>query len=223
MNKKRNIIISVLLTIISGIYIYLVKTIDVKKIGPNNSKVGFSTLNNWFKKLIGTNMDIYKLTEVLGLVIILIVGIYGLIGLIQLIKRKSLFKVDREIISLGILYILMVLVYVFFEKFIINYRPILIDNELEASFPSSHTVLALCICISSLIVSKKYLNNVFYNITTFITVLLLTLVFVGRIVSGVHWISDIIGGVIISATLLMYFYTILKWKKEDSYDKRRNK
>lgn len=215
MNKKRNLFLSIFFTVISVVYTLIVKNIDVKAIGPNNSSVGLSSLNNWFKNLIGINMDIYKLTEILGLCTFVIVGIYGVTGLIMLIKRKSLFKVDREIISLGVLYVLMGIIYLLFEKVVINYRPILIDGELEASYPSSHTLLSICICISSLIVSKKYLDNKKYNFTTFITVLLLTLVFIGRTVSGVHWLSDIIGGVIISINLLMIFYTILRWKNNN--------
>lgn len=214
MKNKRNIFLSILLTIISVGYIYAVKTIDVKEIGPNNSSVGLSSLNSWFKNLTGYHDEIYKITEIFGLVVFAIVGIYALVGLAELVKRKSLFKIDREIISVGILYVLMISTYVLFEKVIINYRPVLIDNELEASFPSSHTLLALCTCISSLIISKKYLNKSLYGVAEFFTVLLLTIVFVGRTISGVHWLSDIIGGVIISSTLLMYFYTILKFKKE---------
>ena len=214
MNKKRNIILSVVLTIVSVVYTYLVKTIDVKSIGPNNSKVGFSRLNNLFSNLVGTHMTIYKITEILGLVVILIVGIYALLGLIQLIKRKSLLKVDSELYGLAGLYVLMAAVYVLFEKFIINYRPVLIDGELEASYPSSHTILAICICISSLIVSKKYLDEKYLKITHVVTILLLLGVFLGRVASGVHWISDIIGGVIISATLLMYFYTYYETHKK---------
>ena len=196
-------------------YTFIVKTVDVKTIGPNKSVVGLAKINDWFSNLIGSHMTLYKITEILGLAVILIVGIYGLLGLIQLIKRKSLVKVDREIILLGVLYVLMAVVYVFFEKFIINYRPVLIDGELEASYPSSHTILAICICISSLLVSKNYLSDKYLKITNFVTVLLLLGVFLGRVISGVHWISDIIGGVIISATLLMYFYTL--------YDTRRKK
>lgn len=214
--KKRNIFMSIFMTLVTGVYIYLVRVYDVSAIGPNNSKVGFSTINSFFIKHVGTHMEIYKLTELLGYVILLLVLLYGLVGLIELIKRKSLFKVDREIICVGILYVLMISVYVFFEKFIINYRPVLIDNELEASFPSSHTMLSLCTIISSLIISRKYIKNIkFYNVTVFISMLLLTLVFVGRTISGVHYLSDIIGGVLISITLLSYFYTILKWKKQD--------
>ena len=213
MKNKRNILLSVIMTIFSGIYIYLVKTVDVKSIGPNNTSVGFAKVNDAFMHLVGTNMTIYKLTEVAGLLVLLIVGIYGIIGLVQLIKRKSLFKVDREIICLGVLYVMMISVYVLFEKVVINYRPILIDNELEASFPSSHTMLAICTSVSSLLVYKKYVPKKLNYLVMFTTVLLLTIVFLGRMISGVHWLSDIIGGVIISLTLLTYFYTILKWKK----------
>ena len=131
--KKRNIIISIILTIMAAGYTFIVKTVDVKTIGPNKSVVGLAKINDWFSNLIGSHMTLYKITEILGLAVILIVGIYGLLGLIQLIKRKSLVKVDREIILLGVLYVLMAVVYVFFEKFIINYRPVLIDGELEAS------------------------------------------------------------------------------------------
>ena len=214
--KRKNIIISVILTVISIAYTFLVKKIDVKAIGPNNSKVGFAKLNGLFSKLVGSNMTIYKITEILGYIVILIVLVYGVIGFIQLIKRKSIKKVDREIILLGVLYVLMAVVYVAFEKIVINYRPILIDGELEASYPSSHTLLAICICLSSLLVSKNYVNDKYLKITNIVTIVLLLGVFAGRVVSGVHWISDIIGGILISLTLLMYFYTLydVRFKKK---------
>ena len=157
-------------------------------------------------------MTIYKITEFFGLVLLLLVLIYGCIGLYQLVKRKNLFKVDKQIIILGGLYVFMMCVYVFFEKVIINYRPILIDGELEASYPSSHTILALCVGISSLIVSQKYFNKKYIKKINMITIILMALVFLGRTISGVHWISDIIGGVLISSALLSCFYTIYNWK-----------
>ena len=168
--KKRNIIISVILTIVSIVYTILVKTVDVKPIGPNNSNIGFSRLNDAFRSLIGSSTLIYKITEVFGLILLLLVVIYGCIGIGQLISRKKIFKVDREIIILGCLYVLMMVVYVFFEKVVINYRPILIDNELEASYPSSHTILALCVGLSSLKVSKRYFNKKYIKIINYITI-----------------------------------------------------
>ena len=215
MKNIRNIIMSVIMTIFSGVFVYLVKTVDVKAIGPNKSSVGFSGINKAYADMVGSNMTIYKLTEIFGLLVFIIVGVYGLIGIYQLFKRKSLFKVDREIIGLGILYVLMISLYLIFDKIAINYRPIIIDGELEPSFPSSHTMLAICTCVSSLMVYKKYVPSKFNYLVLFSTVLLLTLVFLGRTISGVHWISDILGGVIISLTLLTYFYTIIKWKKTE--------
>ena len=212
-SRKGNIIISVFLTIVSIIYTLLIKCVDVKPIGPNNSEVGFSALNKAFSNLVGSNMTIYKISEIFGYLIILIVLIYGLMGLIQLIKRKWIFKIDREILILGCFYILVFAVYIIFEKLSINYRPILMDGELEASYPSSHTMLALCIGISSLLVSKKYVKKDMLKITNIITIALMAVVVLCRLISGVHWISDIIGGLIISLTLLSYFKTAYYWKR----------
>ena len=212
--KKKNIILTSILLIIFGIYTYVVKSVDVKAIGPNKSKVGLATMNNWFKGLIGSDMKIYKITEYLGYVLLLIVVVFGIIGLIQLIKRKSIKKVDREVLSLGALYVAMGVVYVLFEKVIINYRPILIDKVLEASYPSSHTVLAMCVGISFCMVASKYFGK-FDKLAKAVVIILLTLVLAGRIISGVHWLSDIIGGIIISTVLISLFNTLIDVKKEE--------
>lgn len=217
--RKRNMIISIVLTVVSIIYTILVKVVDVKPIGVSSSEiphaddVGFSTMNQAFSKLVGSNMIIYKITEILGILLLFLVLVYGCIGVYQLIKRKSLFKVDREIVILGCLYVLMMAVYIFFEKVIINYRPVLIDEVLEASYPSSHTILALCVGLSSLKISKKYFNKNYIKLISKITLGLTLLVLIGRTISGVHWISDIIGGLLISFTLLSYFNLAYDWNK----------
>ena len=213
--KKKRLIFPIILTVLSFIYTLMVKNIDVKSIGPNNSSVWFSTLNKEFKNFIGHNMTIYKITEILGYLVLLLVLMYGIIGLRQLIKRKSLMKVDKELLILGVFYIVMLITYIFFEKCIINYRPILIDGELEASYPSSHTLLALCVGFSSIIVNKKYINKEYISNFNKIIIGLVLLVFFGRTISGVHWISDILGGVIISSALLSWFYTIYNYEKID--------
>ncbi len=213
MKNKKNIIIAIVLTVISVVYTMLVKNVDVREIGPNNSSVGFGAVNESFKNLIGSSNAIYKISELLGYVILLLVIIYGCIGLYQLIKRKNILKVDREIIILGCFYVLMMVVYIFFEKCSINYRPILIDGELEASYPSSHTILSLCVGLSSLIVSQKYFNKKYIKTINIITIVLMSLVLLTRIISGVHWISDIIGGIIISLTLLSYFKLAYFYKR----------
>ena len=140
--------------------------------------------------------------------------VYALIGFKQLLKRKSLFKVDKELIGLGVFYIIVMGFYVLFEIFIINYRPVLMDGQLEASYPSSHTLMALCLCGSAII-----LNNMKYNkfpitkIINPILFLIMIILVMGRILSGVHWVSDILGGVMISTALIMFYYTYLKYLK----------
>lgn len=207
--KRRNIIISIVLIILSVLFTALVKNVDVKPIGPNESMVGFADINKLFHNLIGSNMTIYKITEVLGYIPIVMALVYVFIGLKQLIKRKSLLKVDKEIYVLALFYVLVVGVYVFFEKFVINYRPILIDGLLEASYPSSHTLMSICLCGSSIIINKKLFKNKFGDIENVLSVILILLIVIGRIISGVHWFTDILGGIIISSTLLVIFYSII--------------
>ena len=213
MKNKKNIIIASVSVSLSIIYTLLVKFVDVKNIGPENSSVGFAKLNAFFHKLIGSNMAIYKITEIFGYLLFILVLIYGCIGLYQLIKRKSLLKVDKEIIMQGVFYVVMLAVYVLFEKLKINYRPILIEGILEVSYPSSHTILSLCLCGSSLITSKKYFNKKYIKLINIITIVVTAIVLLGRIISGVHWISDIIGGVLISCALVSCYYLAFNWKQ----------
>lgn len=215
MKNKKNILICVLLVLISIIYTLLVKYVDTSTIGPNGSVVGFSSLNSFVFNLTGNNMTLYKITEILGIIPILIALMYAVIGLIQVIDRKSL-KVDKELIALGILYVVVILIYVFFEKCIINYRPVLIDGILEASYPSSHTLLSICICGSALLINKYLFNNEkIYKYINIISIISMVLIVLGRLLSGVHWASDIIGSIIISITLLKILETYyLSIKKE---------
>ena len=207
--KKRNFSISIILILLAVVFTILVKVVDVKPVGANETDIGFATINRFVFENIGVNMMWYHITDWLGLIPIFIAMVYALIGLIQLIKRKSIFKVDREIMLLGLFYLIIIALYVFFETVIINYRPILMDGFLEASYPSSHTLMTICICVSSIIVNKRLFKN---KITKLINVLLLFVVLIiviGRLLSGVHWFTDIIGGIVISSALLMTFYSVI--------------
>ena len=218
--KKTNLIrITIIFLIISVIYTVLVKIIDVRAIGPYASKVGFSTLNESVKNTLGYNKAWYLITKYLGVLPFLLVGFFALIGAKQLYDRRNLLQVDKRILLLGCFYILLGIVYIFFEKVIINYRPFLTEGVLEASYPSSHTMLAVCICLTSIYVAKFYIKNKrFLKLFDLAVFILMILLVVGRTLSGVHWISDIIGGIIISITLVFAYITSLKYF---SNDKRR--
>lgn len=209
-NKRKKIIINLTFIFFAIIFIIMVKFVDVKPIGVNGSNIGFSTLNQIILNQIGVNIIWYYITDWLGLIPILISLIYAIIGIIQLFNRKSIFKVDKEIISLGVFYITLICIYIFFENVIINYRPILIDGFLEASFPSSHTLMTVCICGSSIIINNKLFKNNIVKPLNILSIIIIIVTIYGRLVSGVHWFTDILGGIIISISLLKIFYFIIQ-------------
>ena len=211
---RRNLTISILLLIGSIIFIVLLKNIDIKCNAVNNSCIGFATINQFIFDKIGVNMTWYVITDWLGIIPILMSMVYAIIGLKQLIKRKSIKKIDKEIIILGIFYIVVILIYILFEKYIINYRPILMNGFLEASFPSSHTLMTICLCGSSIIINNRLFKNKFTKIVNVISLFIIIITIIGRLISGVHWFTDIIGGILISSFLLMLFYSILNFNKK---------
>lgn len=211
--NKCNVIVTVILIIIAVVFTMLVKYVDVKNVGPNNSSVGFATINTIFRDEVGQNALWYSITKYLGFVPIAVAGVYALIGICELLKNKSLFKVKKEIVLLGVFLVLVVGVYALFEVCVINYRPMLIDNELEASYPSSHTMLTICICGAICMLNKKVYSNKLSQITNILLLLIMVIVVVGRMLSGVHWITDIIGGEFIAIALLMVYHTAINYKK----------
>ena len=211
--KRKKLIITILLLISSIIFIVLLKRIDIKCNAVNNSCIGFATINQFIFDKIGVNMIWYTITDWLGIIPILMSVVYAIIGLKQLIKRKSIRKVDKEIIILGIFYIAVISIYILFEKYIINYRPILINGLLEASFPSSHTMMTICLCGSSIMINNRLFKNKFSKVINKISIIIIVITVIGRFISGVHWFTDIIGGILISSFLLMLFYSILNIKK----------
>lgn len=191
------------------IWTVLVLCVDVQTIGPNGSSVGFATLNGFVHKATGTNMTLYNITDWLGLVPIGIALGFAVLGLAQLIKRKSFLKVDRSILVLGGFYIVVITVFLFFEKVVINYRPVLIEGILEASYPSSSTMLVMCVMPTAIMqLSERIKNKAVRNIVTYIIIAFIAFMVIGRLLSGVHWLTDIVGGAFFSAGLVMTYYSI---------------
>ena len=209
--RRKEILLCGGLFAVAIIYTLLVKYIDVQEIGPNDSLVGFATINNFMFNLTGVNMLWYDITDWWGFVPLFIAFIYAMIGFIQMIKRRNILKVDKEILGLGVYYIIVIGLYIFFETCIINYRPTLMDGILEASYPSSHTLLSVCICGSSLIINKYlFKNRNFFKAENIISILSILVIVIGRFISGVHWFTDIVGAILISIALLKDFNIYIK-------------
>ncbi len=186
-----------------------ISLIDVQPIGPQNSSVGFATLNGFIHSLTGVHMAIYTVTDWLGLIPLCFILGFALLGLIQLIKRKSLFKVDSSILVLGAFYIVVMAAYLFFEFYVVNYRPVLINGFLEASYPSSTTLLVMCVMPTAVMqLNSRIRNTKMKRAFAFALIAFTAFMVIGRLISGVHWITDIIGGAILSAGLVMIYYTL---------------
>ena len=192
------------------IFTLVVKFVDVQEIGPECSVVGLATINNFFRMFLGLHLFWYHLTDWMGLIPVFLSIFFGFCGLLQFIKRRSLIKVDKIFIKLGFFYILLILVYLLFEKMIINFRPVILGSSLEASYPSSHTMISLCIFETGLIVINQYIKNQkLYKIIKGIFRFFEITIVLGRIFSGVHWFTDIIGGVLLSICLIEGFYNVM--------------
>ena len=175
-------------------------------IGPNGSLVGFSTLNGLVHDFIGVNMNLYVITDWLGIIPLLFIIGFGIFGLVQWIKRKSITKVDFDILALGVFYIIVMGVYLTFENVVINFRPVLIEGFLEASYPSSTTMLVVCVIPSAIMVLNSRIERIWVKRAVTVTLTVFGVFMVaGRLISGVHWLTDILGGILISKGLVMLY------------------
>lgn len=189
----------------------LLRCVDVQPIGPDGSRVGFAAINGAFHALTGVHWALYTLTDWLGLVPIGIAFGFAVLGLVQLLRRKSLLKVDRDILLLGGFYVVVLAAYLLFETVVINYRPVLVGGKLEASYPSSTTVLALCILPTAMMQLKTRIHSVAVRRAVLGSLAAFTVFMVaGRLLSGVHWLSDIAGGVLLSAGLVLLYAFAVK-------------
>ena len=208
-NEKTTLRAGISLLIVFLLWTVLVQSVDVHAAGPGGTRIGFAAFNLWFHRLTGVHMFMYKITDWLGLVPIGTCFGFGIVGVVQMVRRRSLFQVDPDIILLGLYYILVIIGYLVFEMVPINYRPILINGMLEASYPSSTTLLALSVMPTlAFQVDRRTRKTVVRSVTGFFVAIFSVFMVIGRLISGVHWATDIIGAVLLSLGLfLLYRYS----------------
>ena len=207
---KKNLLFGGILIATFLLWTVLIQTVDVHPLGQNGTNIGFATFNCWFHRLTDVHMTIYTITDWLGLVPLVVCLIFAGVGLIQMIKRKSLCKVDVDIIILGVYYVAVILAYSIFEIIPINYRPILIEGVMEASYPSSTTLLVLCVMPTLIEQIQRRLSSVVAKrIITIVAIVFSVFMVIGRLISGVHWFTDIVGGVLLSAGLFTVYKAVV--------------
>ena len=213
---KRIVSVGILLLAAFAVWTFLIQTVDVQQIGPRQSAVGFATVNGWFHRLTNVHWMLYMLTDWLGLVPIVVCLLFACVGFAQLVQRRSLLKVDLDILLLGVYYVLVIFAYLLFEMVPLNYRPVLIEGILEASYPSSTTLLVLSVMPTLHFQAERRLkNSALRHCIKVLTVLFSVFMVVGRLLSGVHWLTDIVGAILLSGGLfLLYKASVLRFCKE---------
>ena len=210
--KKKFILAAVFLAAFV-LWTVAISFVDVQPIGPRESCVGFATLNGFVHSLTGVNMALYTITDWLGLVPVAFGFGFAILGLVQWIRRKNILKVDFSVLVLGGFYLLVLAVYLLFETVVINRRPVLIMDYLETSYPSSTTLLVLTVMptailqLSSRIKAPLWRKVVTDGITVFVAFVIL-----GRLISGVHWFTDIVGSLFLGAGLVMLYDAVISGK-----------
>ena len=210
---KRQLCAGLSLLVLFWSWTVLIQIVDVQAAGETGTEIGFAGINRWFHELTGVHMGIYTATDWLGLVPVFVCLLFGAVGFAQMVGRKSLLKVDTDIILLGLYYVLVVGCYLVFEMYPINYRPILIEGRMEASYPSSTTLLVLSVMPTLVFQTQRRLKSEGWKKTVaLLTILFSAAMVVGRLVSGVHWMTDIVGSVLLSGGLFcLYRAAVLLW------------
>ena len=212
-NGKRFLWYGIAFVVVFAIWTTLIQIIDVQPFGVNGTDIGFATVNSRFHKLTGVHMTVYVLTDWLGLVPVFVCILFGCIGFIQLVKRRSPCKVDYDILLLGIYYIVVIAGYLIFEVIPINYRPILIEGRVEASYPSSTTLLVLSVMPTLIFqVNRRGENEASKRVLGVVSAIFMLFMVVGRLICGVHWLTDIVGSVLLSVGLVWTYKGIVLMK-----------
>ena len=209
-NAKKYLTLALCLLAAFVLWTVAVCLLDVQPIGPENSAVGFAEINGSFHQLTGVHMALYDLTDILSVIPLGCVAAFGLLGLVQWIRRKDLRKVDGDLLVLGGFYVVVLAVFVLFEKLAVNYRPVLIEGVLEASYPSSTTMLVLCVMPSVMLqLHERMKAGTLKNCVQLLLAAFTVFMVIGRLISGVHWLTDIVGGVLLSIGLVLLYLAAL--------------
>ncbi len=221
MKTKGKLVTAAVFAALFGALIALVRLVDVAAIGPEGTKIGLSHINKAVFETTGVNLFWYRLTEVFGIAALCCAVFFAVLGFVQLIKRRSILKVDRELLALGVLYAVVLALYALFEVVIVNYRPVIMQGaeHTEASFPSSHTMLICVVVGSAFMIAGKYIKNrTVLSVIRTLCVLVVSATVAGRLVCGVHWLTDIVGGVLLSIALLALYSCFIGRRSDEEED-----
>lgn len=209
---KNGFLLTVILLVGFLIYTMCVMYVDAKPMGLDGTKIGFASLNVPIHQFLGFNKAFYYLSKGIGVITFIVAGFFAALTVIEMFIRKGIFKADQSLYALCVIYVLVIIAYVLFDKLAINFRPIDMGEGLEPSYPSTHTMLAVVVFVTGAIQLKYRLDESVIKRTVIIVLYALNgLMILFRMLSGVHWFTDILGGVIIGAVFISLYINMLSF------------
>lgn len=201
----------IVMTVIAIAATVMVAVVDVQPVGVEGTNIGFSSINTGFFNRFGESPTFYKISKIAGYLCFLTAGGFGCFFLLQLIQRKSLSKVDRNLTAMMMLFILTAALYLLFDKvLVINYRPVLRDKGLESSYPSTHVLIAWVVMVSAVDQWNVYIKNQkLLTAAVIFSFLVMMTVLITRMLSGVHWLTDIAGGILFGDMLIAWYRWVI--------------
>ena len=209
---KNKLILAALSLLLFLALIIVVRTVDVAAIGPADTSVGLSHVNQSVHDSLGESDTWYTISQYLGYASLLLAAGFALLGMVQLVRGKGLNAVDPSLFVLAGLYVAVAVLYVFFDKVAVNYRPVLEPGQTvpESSFPSTHTLMACVIYGSAVMVLPRFVKQGgLLRALQALCIVALVLTVAARLLSGVHWFTDILGGLLLSLSLLSFSSAML--------------
>lgn len=208
---KKNILnfsITAGLFLVFAIFTILVKFVDTSVVATTGTQIGLSSINKPLFDFFGANETWGTISTLLFVIAGVVVLTLATIAVVEMIKSKSLFKINHKLLLVALLYVLTAIFYVIFEFVIINYRPLLDEGLIKASYPSSHTLLICVVCLSACLIVPDYIKSNPLKITiTTILCLISVLAPITRLLAGMHWFTDVVASIILSLALVMLYYS----------------
>ena len=207
--SKKGLIISIVTLVLFNILIILLKFVDVKEVGLS----GFNnTYLHEYNKALDIISDILLYLSIGAFVAVVVYFIY------KLIKNKGK-NVDYRLIVYFLGMVIVVITYLVFEFFVkVNGRPY---EPSESSFPSTHILLTTYILlpITTLFFKKDRDKETKEKFDLETGISLIAFIIIGvevilRFWSGMHWITDCLGGLILGVFYFGVYYFVISLIKE---------
>lgn len=176
----------------------------------NSPEVGFSWLNGEIfrgtEPLQTAGWD--KVSDIIMAFAIIVAAGFGIAGLVQLVKKG---KIDARIWKMWLVYGAMAIIYAIFEYLaVVNTRPTLNNGAVESSFPSTHVLVVATVLSLMVVALPKYLDDKKARVLiAVISAIATALVMTGRVMSGQHWFTDVLGALLWSLFLVSLYRFLL--------------